>query len=141
MPAYRRLASALGLDGVVTFTGRVPFAESARLAADADVLLVIDAPADDNLFLPSKLVDYLALAKPILGLTPSRGATADVLRALEQPIVAPDDEAGIASAIGRLIDRKREGHLELPPAYPDILARYDIRTVARQFADLLERCA
>jgi glycosyltransferase involved in cell wall biosynthesis len=141
VPSYRRLASTLDLDAIVTFTGRVPFAESARLAADADVLLVIDAPADDNLFLPSKLVDYLALAKPILGLTPSRGATADVLRAIDQPIVPPDDEAAIASAIETLIERKKQGRLELPAAYADVLVRYDIRTVARRFADLLERCA
>ena len=50
--------------------GRLPFLESARIAASADVLLVIDAAAEDNLFLPSKLIDYLPLAKPILGLTP-----------------------------------------------------------------------
>ena len=46
--------------------GGCPFAESARRAAAADVLLVIDAPADESLFLPSKLIDYLPAGKPIL---------------------------------------------------------------------------
>ena len=46
------------------------------------MLLVIDAPADESLFLPSKLIDYLPARKPILGLTPARGASADLIRAL-----------------------------------------------------------
>ena len=78
VPAHRRLADDLALTDVVEFTGRVPFAESAARAAAADVLLVIDAPADDSLFLPSKLIDYLPLGRPILALTPARGASADL---------------------------------------------------------------
>ena len=117
VPAHARLAARLGLGGVVEFTGRVPFAESAGRAAAADVLLVIDAPADENLFLPSKLVDYLPLDRPILGLTPPRGASADVIRPLGYPVVAPDDEAAIASAIEALIDTKREGRLGVPPSH------------------------
>jgi glycosyltransferase involved in cell wall biosynthesis len=141
VPAYERLATRLGLDDVVEFTGRVPFAESTRLAFAADVLLVIDAPSDDSLFLPSKLVDYLPLDRPILGLTPVCGATADVLRSLEQSIVAPDDEVAIASAIEDLIERKRSGRLGVSAQYAVVAARYDIRTTTRLFADILQRCA
>jgi glycosyltransferase involved in cell wall biosynthesis len=141
VPAHQRLAERLDLGAFVAFTGRVPFAESARIAASADVLLVIDAPADDSLFLPSKLIDYLPLGKPILGLTPEAGATADVLRPLDQPIVAPDDEAGIASAIERLIERKRAGHLGVPASHDAVAARFDIRATTRAFADILEQCA
>ena len=140
VPSYQRLAAKLGLDGIATFTGRVPFAESARLAASADVLLVIDAPADENLFLPSKLADYIALAKPILGLTPARGATADVLRALGQPIAPPDDEAAIAAALEVLLDQKKQGRLVVSASHATAAATYDVRVTARQFADILQRC-
>lgn len=141
VPAHARLAKRLGLDGLVAFTGRVPFAESARIAASADVLLVVDAPADESLFLPSKLIDYLPLGKPILGLTPRDGATADVLGALGQPFVDPEDQPAIASAIETLIDRKRQGRLGVPASYHTIAAQYDIRTTTRAFAGILERCA
>src|SRR4051812_23582563 len=103
IPEYVRLASVLGLESVVEFTGRRSFAESTSWAAAADVLLVIDAPAEESLFLPSKLIDYLPAGKPILALTPPRGASADVIRALGYPVVAPDDESGIASAIDALL--------------------------------------
>ena len=138
---YVRLASALKLDGVVEFTGRVTAAESARRAAGADVLLVIDAPSDDSLFLPSKLVEYLSFAKPILGLTPDRGASADLLRALGYAVMPPDDDARIAAAVESILDAKRAGGLRVSDRHGDVARQYDIRRIAPQFADILTRCA
>jgi glycosyltransferase involved in cell wall biosynthesis len=141
IPAHRRLATSLGLDGIVEFTGRVPFAESARWAAAADVLLLIDAPADESLFLPSKLIDYLPAAKPILALTPQRGASADVVRALGYPVIAPDDETGIAAAIEQLLTAKHDGRLSRSSQHDAVAAQYDIRRTAGAFAEILVQCA
>lgn len=139
--AHRRVATSLGLDGIVEFIGRVPFAESARWAAAADVLLVIDAPADESLFLPSKLIDYLPAAKPILALTPQRGASADIVRALGYPVIAPDDETGIAAAIEQLLAAKQDGRLRRSSRHDAVAAQYDIRRTAGAFAEILVRCA
>jgi glycosyltransferase involved in cell wall biosynthesis len=138
--AYRQLAATLGLDDVVEFTGRRPFAESAQRAAAADVLLVIDAPADENLFLPSKLIDYLPMGKPILALTPARGATADLIRSLGYPVIPPDDEAAIASAIEALLIANQRGQLPASGQHASVAQRYDIRQTTAEFADVLERC-
>ena len=138
---HQRLVARLGLGDVVEFTGRVTFAESAAYAAGADVLLVIDAPSDDSLFLPSKLIDYLPLAKPILGLTPARGASADLIRSLGYPVVAPDDEGAIASAIETLIELKQRKQLEASALHHSASMPYDIRTTTRAFAEILARCA
>jgi len=139
--SHRRLASTLGLDGVVEFTGRLSFVESARLAAAADVLLLIDAPADDNLFLPSKLVDYLPAGKPILALTPPCGASADLVRALGYPVIAPDDENGIATTIAALLAAREDGRLRISPTHAEVAQDYDIRHTAGAFAEILARCA
>ncbi|HJZ78050.1 MAG TPA: glycosyltransferase [Vicinamibacterales bacterium] len=136
--AHRRLAAALGLSAVVDFTGRLSFAASAAWVAAADVLLLIDAPADESLFLPSKLVDYLPAAKPILALTPARGASADLVRQLGYPVVAPDDVPAIAAAIERLLDQRP---VSASPSHAQIAAQYDIRCTAAAFADILARCA
>jgi glycosyltransferase involved in cell wall biosynthesis len=141
VPSHQRLAASLGLDGIVEFAGRLPFADSAQWAAAADVLLLIDAPAAENLFLPSKLIDYLPAAKPILALTPQRGASADVVRALGYPVVAPDDEAGIAAAIEDLLAAHTAGRLVRSPQHDSVAARYDIRQTAGAFAGILVRCA
>jgi glycosyltransferase involved in cell wall biosynthesis len=139
--SHRRLTTALGLDQVVEFTGRLPFAESARWAAAADVLLLIDAPADENLFLPSKLIDYLPAGKPILALTPSRGASADVIRALGYPIVPPDNQPAIAEAIEAMLSAHREGLLSATPQHEEVARQYDIRRTTAAFAEVLAHCA
>jgi glycosyltransferase involved in cell wall biosynthesis len=141
VPLHRRLATALGLDPVVEFTGRLPFAESARWAAAADVLLLIDAPADENLFLPSKLIDYLPAGKPILALTPFSGASADVIRALGYPITPPDDERAIAEAIDAMLSSYREGLLSATPQHEEVARQYDIRRTTAAFAEILAQCA
>src|SRR5438552_1427631 len=65
---FEREAEALGLASFVRFRGRVPPVEAASAAAEADVLLVIDAPSlGPSAFLPSKLIDSLPFRRPIFG--------------------------------------------------------------------------
>ncbi len=67
---------AFGLDGLVRLRPGVGYRDSLREMRDADVLLLVEAPAATNLFLPSKLVDYLGSGTPILALTPPQGPAA-----------------------------------------------------------------
>ncbi len=137
---FRRDAELLGVDGAVTFKGPVASAEAAAEAAAADVLLVIDAPSGTpSVFLPSKLIDYLPLRKPILGLTPPRGASASLLARLGFPIVPPDDVDAIAAALRGLIGQWRAGTLQVGAEFDRIAAEFDIRCTARQLSDVLAR--
>jgi glycosyltransferase involved in cell wall biosynthesis len=140
VPAHRQLAHVLGLDDLVEFSGRLSFADSASRAAAADVLLVIDAPEGENLFLSSKLIEYLPAGKPILALTPLLGATADLIRSLGYPVIPPDDEAGIALAIDALLDAKGEGRLHVSEKHAAVAQEYDIRRTTAAFAEILARC-
>lgn len=130
---YASEARALGVSDLVHFSGRVPAAEANVRAADADVLLVIDAPsAGPSPFLPSKLIDYLPLRKPILGVTPETGATAHLLRRLGGVVAPPDDVAAIEQALVDLVGRWRSGALEVGPAFDSVAAEFEIaRTTAR----------
>jgi hypothetical protein len=141
VPEHQELADSLRLGQVVSFVGRVPFSESERYAASADVLLVIDAPSKNSLFLPSKLIDYLPLRKPILGLTPPEGASADVIRSLGYRVVRPDDETAIRSVITELLNEHSAGALRASPQHDAVSASYDIRETARSFAEILSACA
>ncbi len=131
---FPQMVSQMGLNGIVTFLGRLPYIASLRVASEADVLLVIEAPnADPNPFLPSKVVDYLMFRKPILALTPLQGATADLMRELECPVVAPDDANAIADMIGSLIQSWRAGRLRVSPRYEEVTVRYDVRRTEEAF--------
>jgi hypothetical protein len=137
---FSRDASALGVDGFVTFRGRVTPDEAARISAEADALLVIDAPSDGpSVFLPSKLIDYLPLRKPIVGITPEPGASARLLRRLGCPVAAPDDVAAIVSVLEGLVEQFRTGTLTVSESFDRVAAEFDIRRTAGLLSAALTR--
>ena len=142
MAVYERAARARGLEGVVSFDGRVDPVTARDRAARADVLLVVDAPSDGpSLFLPSKLIDYLPLRKPILGLTPHEGPSADLLNALGYPVVDPRSTDQIASAIEAFLDAHAAGTLGPSPQHDIVSRPYDIRETTRAFAGVLDEAS
>ena len=137
---FARDAGALGVASLVRFRGRVPPAEAAAIAADADVLLVIDAPSDGpSPFLPSKLVDYLPFRKPLLGATPEPGATAALLRRLGCPVAPPHDAGAIASEVAELVRAWRTGGLGVAPCFAQVAAEFEIGRTTARLDDVLRR--
>jgi glycosyltransferase involved in cell wall biosynthesis len=130
-------ARRLGIEDSVSFAGRSSVMECTALARDADALLLIDAPSDDSVFLPSKLIDYMMFRKPILGLTPRTGASADLLRRLECPVVEPDDISGITSALAKLLSDWESGRLTVSRSFESVSQSYDIRQVAAEMSAIL----
>ena len=134
-------ASALGIGTFVHFRDRVSAAEARSIAADADVLLVVDAPMSatkgPSPFLPSKLVDYLPLRKPILGVTPEGGASARLLGRLGCPVAPPDDEGAIRTAIAGLVRQWRDGAVGVESTFDRVAAEFDIRRTTAVFSDVL----
>ena len=139
MEPYARRSTQLGLSDVVTFTGRQSPETAQVLASTADLLLVIDRPSRGaNLFLPSKLIDYLPLRIPILGLTPAEGATADLLGRLGYPVVDPSDPRAIADTLMGLLAQHESGVLAASACHDQVAAAYDIRETTRALNAVLE---
>lgn len=129
-------AKELGLSRFVTFHGPVTYIQSLALMTEADALLLVDATAEVNVFLPSKIADYLMTNKPIIGLTPPRGATADVLRRIGHLSVDPADRAGIEAALMRLIETHEAG-AGLSPINADAVRVFEVNQVAEKFEGVL----
>ena len=126
------------LDGCVRFYPPVPYFESLALGRQADVLLTIDAPNDQqSVFLPSKLVVYLALDKPILGISPEVGVTADLLHSLGMPVAPPSKPEQIAEAIAALHDQWKSGRLRISQKAAPIVESYRIENTTVQFEKIL----
>ncbi len=139
---YRSDARALGVEKSIAFMPRVPPSEAAAHASGADVLLVVDAPSDTpSVFLPSKLVEYLAFRKPILGITPVNGASATLIRRLGCDVAAPEDVEAIAAVLRDLVMRWRNGTLSVGPGFDRVAGEFDIRCTARQLSDVLVRAS
>lgn len=122
----QKLADDMAVGSLVKFMGRCTSSEAAEIAASADVLLVIDAPSGNSVFLPSKLIDYLAFDRPVFGLTPRQGAAADLLLSLGCPIAPPDDEAAVAAVLEQLFAQWISNTLSSSDAFSAAARHYRI---------------
>jgi glycosyltransferase involved in cell wall biosynthesis len=113
--------------------GSIPYVESLMKMKEADGLILLDADADQSVFLPSKLVDYLGAGRPIFGVTPP-GTSATLLRSLGDRQVSPRDPETIAREFEAFLaadaPRTRD---------PGILAQFDARKIADEFGRIMER--
>jgi hypothetical protein len=118
--------------------GELTYAETLEVAARAHVLLLVDTAGERaGMFLPSKLIDYLMFARPILGLTPDASAPASLLRRLGCPCVSPEDADAIATVLQQLLLEHEHGALGVAPQFATVAAAYAAPAIARQFAGVL----
>jgi glycosyltransferase involved in cell wall biosynthesis len=131
----RRIAE-LGLHNVTLLPG-VPHEQVPALLAAADICLVClrDIPLFAA-FIPSKMFEYLAAGKPVVGAV--TGEAGAILREAGARVVAPQDSAALAAAIGDLAGspatRKAMG--EQGRRYVELY--FDRVILARQYRKLLE---
>lgn len=137
MSGYSMLADRLGLNSVVTFTGRVSPRQAMHEAASAGALLLIDGPSSDgpSLFLPSKLIDYLPRRRPIIGITPLKGPSADLLNEMGYPVIDPGNHAALVELVRQLAFG---APLTLSPQHDAIAGRYHINATTRRLAAVLD---
>ena len=98
----------------------------------ADLLLIVDAPGEISVFLPSKLVDYIGAGRPICALTPP-GAAARVTREAGGWVADPADaEAGATALLAALEYAATGGEIRNPGR--DL---YSVRTTGGSLAAIL----
>lgn len=76
----------------------VDYLKSLEMMSEADLLILIDAPAEESVFFPSKLADYIGAKKRILGITPE-GTAKNILESLDHPTAPPKDIEKIAKEL------------------------------------------
>jgi hypothetical protein len=102
-PAFRAAPALKALPpGLLTLRPPVGYREALELARDASALLVIDAPsAGASVFLPSKLIDYIGVRRPVWGITPP-GTCADLIAEWTggpHTCADPDEPASVAGML------------------------------------------
>jgi len=105
-----RKAESLGLQNVA-FLPFQPYADLPELLASSDVLLVPLDREKSTLSVPSKLYDFMAASRPILGLTPESSEVATVIKKTGcGAVLDPSRPAATAEAILSLVNspEKRE---------------------------------
>jgi len=133
----QKKADALGTDNV-RFLPFQPYGDLPQLLASSDVLLVPVDKEKSQMSVPSKLYNFLAAGRPVLGLAPPDSEVAAMIRGTRSgAVVPPDDVAGIGEAVFRLKgdpDTRREMALNARRYVVDNFAR---KTIMNRYETLL----
>lgn len=120
LPEHTPLITELGLADVVRIGPPVPHQQYLSKLQESGVLLLVAAGAH-NLFMPSKLADYLGARRPILAFVPPGSEVARVLgrAGMAEGCCAEADVDAGRLALQRLWRRHREGALVTAPGLAD----------------------
>ena len=134
-----QLISDLGLENVVTSTGRVSYEESLQHIASATVCVLVEAVLEEGIFFPSKLVDYVAAGKPVLAISPEDGAVEDIAAAHSCIIrVGQSDIAVIKNAMASLYSDFVRGTLAARLPEATFRKQFAAENVAKMFLSAAE---
>jgi glycosyltransferase involved in cell wall biosynthesis len=142
--ADREWADALGLGDRLDLVDYLPRSDSLRLQRDSEALLLLvpEAGGRGRGVLSGKVFEYIAAGRPILAVVPPDGAAADLIRETGSGVVAaPDDVAGIRSALEELHARFANGGLPAVELSDDDRDRLSRRARVEDMATLLEEIA
>lgn len=105
---------------------------------EADLLLLLEAPVAQGVFMPSKLADYLVAGRPILAISPTDGTVADYLSDSGTVAAANDPEA-VCRALELVTDLWRRKELDSTCPSPQVRCRVMPSTVAPLYEDALSQ--
>ena len=125
--------------GVVHVLPPVEYRTSLKLMRSADLLLNIDAPFKNSVFLPSKLVDYIGAERPVLGISPP-GTASRVIRSFGGWVVEPENPEAVAAILETALAHI-ERHRGAPWGDDEVRDEYAASTVSERFAHLIREIA
>ena len=121
---------------LVRFRPPVSYQESCSLAAAANGLLIIDAPATKSVFLPSKLIEYVGVGRPILGIT-APGAAANLIKELGGWVADPSSPEAMKRTVVQFLTYLRKAQQSGPWGNPEVRSRYEAPVVSKSFEMML----
>lgn len=110
---YADRAVALGLTGIVEFTGPMAHAETRAMQRSAAALLLWK-PRGMPTMVPGKLYEYLDAGRPLLALLDSDDEAAELVRRAGGAVIAPGDRASAAAWIESQFEKWKAGGAAAP---------------------------
>ncbi|HXY59428.1 MAG TPA: glycosyltransferase [Methylocystis sp.] len=111
-PAAEAAAAKLGLHERIRLVGGLPYMACLERLAAADLLLLLEAPCARGVFLPSKLIDYIEVGRPILAVSPRIGVVRELIEHHNFGLAAANDSAAdIEAALERGFEERSQPNL------------------------------
>ncbi|MEW9670770.1 glycosyltransferase family 4 protein [Ammoniphilus sp. 3BR4] len=129
----------LGLNDLVHVLGHLPHQAALKELKKSDILLLIgDTAPDSGAYIPGKLFEYMAIAKPILALSLQGESTRIIERYQLGQVVDPGSLNDIKAGILALYEQWKNGNKQEKAAERPSTLIYERREQARLLAELLE---
>lgn len=134
---YQHLIDSLGLSEVIRLHSPLPYQQCQDLVRNSDLLLVIDTPGFDGVFLPTKLIEYLPHQKPILGITERGSAVFQLLEECDFAFADVKDPNHIANTLESLLEKWDTGPWGSTLKSLESSKRYEISRVNSKLDQLI----
>lgn len=139
---FQPLVNKLGLEEIIYLREAVPYAECQEKIAQADLLAVVDVTYGlRGVFLPTKLIEYFAFLKPVIGIAPPGSAVAQTLQRCGLECPDQDSPEAIADAFERQILAWESGTFGVSQASRSQMAGYHLQAVNQPLHELLASLA
>ena len=136
---FKDLIYKYNIGNIVEALGTLPRNDTIKYLFKSDALILIDSPSkNESVFLPSKLLDYINIKKPILAITP-RGPSAEVVIATRTGVVrAPEDIIGIKNIIKEYYHAYKRSELKIEPDLNEI-EKYSAKNYTKTLVNIIEK--
>ncbi|PAR33909.1 hypothetical protein CGT98_18840, partial [Vibrio metoecus] len=125
--------------GLVHFKGGVDYTQSLSEMSSSDALMIIDAPATESVFLPSKLIDYMGSRRPILAITPS-GTSQRLVNRMGFATANPENNAAIKDMLKCYLKQQQAYCQPLHDGTFDAVYReFSTEAILTKFDEIVER--
>jgi len=134
---FKYLLSKYKLEDVVEIISTVSRKNIFTYFLNSDILLLIDAPSNkENIFLPSKLLEYINIEKPIIAIT-SEGPSAEIIKSTKTGVVvSPEKIEEIKNVIQNYYNLYQSSKLKIEPNWSEI-KKYSAENYAKKLNELI----
>ncbi len=134
---YKKLAGDLNIAANIEYLGKVSYHNTLEQLGRSDVQVLIEAPCEEGVFLPSKLVDYIQAGRPILAISPQNGSISDIISEYGGGIAANCcSEKSIVKALEELYVAWQKETLDSIYSSRRLFSFFDPRNIIAQYKSL-----
>ena len=123
---------------ILDITGRVNHEEAIKIAKSSDLLLLLMGTTEltPKGWIPSKLIEYIACGKPILGIVPE-GEAAKIIRNTNTGyVITTEDEESIITILKKEHERKMNGEIYINNSESKEIDKYSNDYQTTKFIEL-----